>query len=489
MDDDFSNAAPRRLPWELRDQAAMSANTGADTGDVGSFVWPEDPDERTLVPFYLSQREYTALASAIDVGSDIAYGDDAIAVWWLFVKNMRYPVPICDLVTTALLTCEDVQAAIATLIATSPVIQDAVRDFVTGDPALNQWATDIAQNQVLSLSNRGENLLKPDECNPDFLFNQSSALVQLCHDVSEDIFEGVEVGTNQLERADIFVGMFPAAGFNDTAATVFRAADQLVEEVAEDYSGAYDEALYDDIRCKIFCACKDDCLLSIDKAIDVYKELLGEEIPTDPIEAFQFVLQFIGTGDFPTDSPVYIMHLLVLTGIRVGSDALGIDFGKLANRILAAGDEGDNDWELLCEDCGEPPPPDPHCQPFLDEEAEWSVKLGAGEWIDGEGYKSKVEFGFRNLYIHRPSWIGLTIARVKILFTTAVTNITVAYDNGAGGRAYTGTATTEVILDSTTVTGWTDIDSINGLWIICQDGAGMTDATRLIEVCLYPPDP
>lgn len=245
----------------------------------------------------------------------------------------------------------EICSRIINCIETDTDVQNSIRDFILNDPAITQKITDIASNQVLSLEKRTTNLLKPEQCNPDYIFHQASVLVQLIHDLTEDIFEAIEVGTNQLERADILVGAIPAAGLNDTAATAFRVADQIAEEIQEDYMGSYDEGMFDTLRCAVFCACKDDCNLSLEKTIDVYKTLLEGEIPTDPIQAFVYVLQYIVTGDIPTDANVYIMHLLVLTAIQVGTNLLGIDFSRLANRILAAGDDADNDWEILCEDC------------------------------------------------------------------------------------------------------------------------------------------
>ena len=93
----------RKLPFPLRNALVFSRTTEEDTDceTVSSFVWPVDSDERVLVPFFLSLNEYNVLASAIDVGSDIAYGEDALRVVWLWLRNMRCDVSICD----AILAC------------------------------------------------------------------------------------------------------------------------------------------------------------------------------------------------------------------------------------------------------------------------------------------------------------------------------------------------------------------------------------------------
>lgn len=93
--------SPKRpLPWPLKESLVLTRTTEDDAGcePASSFVWPDDPDERVFIPFSLSLNEYNVLASTIDVGSDIAYGDDAIRVMWLWMRNMRcvVPIPCCS---------------------------------------------------------------------------------------------------------------------------------------------------------------------------------------------------------------------------------------------------------------------------------------------------------------------------------------------------------------------------------------------------------
>jgi hypothetical protein len=86
---------PRRLSWDLQ-HAIVSHQTTEGDGDCtpSSFSWPTDSDERVVIPFELSLNEYNVLASAIDVGSDIAYGEDALRVVWLWLRNFRCEVPM-----------------------------------------------------------------------------------------------------------------------------------------------------------------------------------------------------------------------------------------------------------------------------------------------------------------------------------------------------------------------------------------------------------
>lgn len=314
------------------------------------------PPEGDYLLFHFTEESFLRVLSALINGAALTYPDTWLQVVWDFLKNVEYPVSLCD--------------QIAACIAENEETRQAIRDLVTTDTVINQYITEIAMQEALSLLERERNLLKPEACDPDFIFNQTSVLVQLLHDLTEDLFEALEVGTNALERGTILLGGIPIFGQIVPADELLALADQFVEEISEEYIGAYDEALYDSIRCDLFCLVKDDCTLSIDRAITYYEGKLAEEFPSDPWQALQAIVAYLSTGDLPTDTSVYAMHLLVLALIRQSSNVFGVDFGILALRVTAAGDDGNNDWEALCLDCVEPPPGD--CYDFVGSEDGWT---------------------------------------------------------------------------------------------------------------------
>lgn len=93
------DAPKRSLVFPLYDTASNSSVVPEDTlcdNPSGAVIFPEDPNERVLVPFLLSLNEYNVLANAVDVGADIAYGVDAQAVIWLWLRNFMCADTICD---------------------------------------------------------------------------------------------------------------------------------------------------------------------------------------------------------------------------------------------------------------------------------------------------------------------------------------------------------------------------------------------------------
>src|SRR5688500_10924498 len=95
---------PRRLPYPLYNQVS-NGNITDDAGlPLNEFIWPDDPEERTILPLFVSQREFTAILSAMDVGADIAYPEQYIEVMWIMVRNLRYGVDICAMVANCIAT-------------------------------------------------------------------------------------------------------------------------------------------------------------------------------------------------------------------------------------------------------------------------------------------------------------------------------------------------------------------------------------------------
>lgn len=114
----------RPLPWSVRNPVVFSRTTEEDgLHEPSSFVWPEDSDERVPILFTMSLNEYVVIASAVDAGSDIAYSEDALRVWWLWTRSLQEGMSMA--------CCEDILAAIAELSAA----QEANAQIVAGQLA------------------------------------------------------------------------------------------------------------------------------------------------------------------------------------------------------------------------------------------------------------------------------------------------------------------------------------------------------------------
>lgn len=376
---DTFDSPKRPLPWSLRDfQAVLESETEDDDEcSPSSFVWPEDPDERTLVPFYLSQSEYTVLANCIDVGRDIAYSDDAIKVWELWTRNMRCEVPLCDLIAQAILTCEDVQAAIATAIATSPAIQDSIVDMLRE----NEEFTDFITSQVGKLTTEqitGE--LMGGDCDNSVVAGRVVAIVDRLDTNNVDFFEIIEVGTNDEERVSAVIAAIP--GLSEAPVDeIIDILQSLLEDLAENYAAAITEEWKDDVQEDLYCLAKESetCSLTYQQLFEYFRDRAGADLTIGSL--IGNVIQYVINGDFGTDELVASgMYTIQLGFILTGREFAGMNLPRIGAITRDAGTSTKwEDWDdcipeprIVIVNGSTPQFPD-QTQTFIGYDGDWDV--------------------------------------------------------------------------------------------------------------------
>lgn len=182
----------RPLPWPVRNPLVYSRTTETDPEHDGSvFVWPEDSDERVPIVFNLSLNEFVVLASAIDAGSDIAYGIDAIRVWWLWDRVLRVPTNICD----AIINC----------INNNPATMAAIVDQLIVNTTFNEYLT---QTSV------ADNIYppRPTAATPNPLCNAATYCVSKLRELISNIYDDLET----LDASEVLAGLLGLAGWRSS---------------------------------------------------------------------------------------------------------------------------------------------------------------------------------------------------------------------------------------------------------------------------------
>jgi len=339
------DADPRPLPFPLGEPASVeSPSYGGDfLCQVPEF--PEDSDEKITVLFRLSLNDFVKIATAVDVGSDIAYGEDGITLWELW--SLAYMcASFCEEMSICL-TDENsaVVEALSNLIQNNLTIQNAISSAIQqqGGAVPGQPLTPTqAETDTLPENVRDEF----GDCNFDALWGACLYLVQSGNRAITDFFEQIEAVSNTLETASIVSQTIPAAGAYVSAATEF--ADQLQENIAEGYAGAYTETYETELACALFCVAQANCELTPDMLMTVMAERLGY---IEGTENFGTVMARIGEGVFIgsqiADSAFYIYFTALRFGQQFGS-VLG--FRPLTDLMgLGADFLASDNWVLLCE--------------------------------------------------------------------------------------------------------------------------------------------
>lgn len=120
--------AARKLPYDLKWQASLEGQ-----GDIETVVIPIPPfdesNDKIVVAFLLSRDEFVMIAEAIDVGADIAFGDQQHLVWDLWAGRM---VDICQIIQDCIgAQLEALQSSIDTLTATVNNVSNTVNNIET----------------------------------------------------------------------------------------------------------------------------------------------------------------------------------------------------------------------------------------------------------------------------------------------------------------------------------------------------------------------
>jgi hypothetical protein len=335
-------APARNLPFPIDNVLAVEAETPEQEAFCVVPVFPEDSDEKITVLFRLSLNEFVALASAIDAGRDIAFGVDAVKIWWLWTVNLMC-ASFCEEMVACLETDTDVQNALATLLSTNQTLIDAIQQAAQQQlPIAGKPLTDLAAGSSILPAN----VFDGEECIEDALWGACLYLVQFANRTITDFFEQLEVATNQIERAQIVSDAIPAGGSQIAAVAGF--ADQIAEEFQEGYAGQYDSEYENGLACELFCLALEDCDLSIDDIINVMNARLG----ATAWSSFAAVMLYVSTGTFVGVQIVDGMMGIFFTALRFGQafgDVLGL--GTLTDNIgLGADVLASDNWETLC-DC------------------------------------------------------------------------------------------------------------------------------------------
>lgn len=402
--------APRRpLPFPLDRAVQLTVTTPAGEEVCGLPEFPEDSDEKITVLFRLSLNEFVALATAVDVGCDPAFGADAQKVWWLWTASVMCAA-FCEEVAQCLLDENPVVVeALAQLIRNNPTISSALNDqrLENGGGSPGQEVSEEAANQDLL----PENTKNPDDtCDLDALWGGMLYLVQSGNRSIVDFLETIEVASNALEAMAISAGAIPAAGNSVSAG--FEFANALQEFFAENYAANYTEGYEQSLACDLFCAARGDCNLSIDDMINTINARFVE--PFDVV-TFAAIMVRMGTatipGNFVGTAICDAMFLLYFTALKFGQqfgDVIGLR--PLPVIISLGADQlASDNWEVLC-DC-------PECG------IEFTIDIGT-EGMDGDIVSAATALVTR-LDIPPATAYG---RRIQVTFASPVTEVTLGWN-------------------------------------------------------------
>lgn len=246
------------------------------------------------------------------------------------------------------------------LIDQNEALMDALAGALTTNQKLLQAISDAtAENggstpgQPVSLEQAEQDFLpgnvknEDGSCKLNELWGACLYLVQSGNRAITDVYEQIEVASNTVETMAIAAQTIPAAGNYVSAAAEF--ADQLLENIAEGYAGAYTEEYEEQLACMLFCLARDTCDLNLAVVIDrIGQRLDFFEALTD----FGTLMTTVGAGTWSGDSIADVSFWTYFAALRFGQQ-YGATIGiRPLNVLMSLGADqlASDNWTVLC-DC------------------------------------------------------------------------------------------------------------------------------------------
>lgn len=211
----------------------------------------------------------------------------------------------------------------------------------------NQLPPDKLQGNMAGSSN--------PTCDYDILWAQCIQLIEMTNDFITDVLERIESATNAIDAAEVIGGL---PFIDEFGGDSIQAYVQILNEgIAESYASQYTVTLRDEMACALFCMCKGDCTISIERINRVFVNYLKDEFGDAPslFANISALMSYLIDGSIESDIVVYAMYMLWWGVVGVGGTLAGLEQSNytLAVILQLAADDPSPDWEVLCAECPE----------------------------------------------------------------------------------------------------------------------------------------
>lgn len=302
--------------------------------------------ENDKLIFEFSAAEFAKVLSALRNGAYMTYGDEGSSVYWSFLRNVDYPLAICEAVLACFVGDED--------------FRHAVIDAITSDSYFTQKMQTLIDNGSI-VTTGGETIVATDDLAA--LFGAVTFLVDTMNNANVSLYAALELTENKSELGEI---LFEAVPILETLPIdeVSEYINTLREGVAEGYAAQYTltpiTGMRDRLRCGLFCLARGhENTLNWELVAQYFWDLFGYENDA-PFEAFTDFVTFVLSGTWTGDEIVYLSFANIAAALTQTQKFSGMTFPSLSGIMKLGANNPDPDWETLCTDC--PPPPPENCE-------------------------------------------------------------------------------------------------------------------------------
>lgn len=373
--------------------------------------WPTtDSNERISVQFELSLNEYIALASSIDVGRDIAYGDDSMKIWWIWVRSVN-----------TMSFCTQVDDCINNNVSTQVALNNTLLSNGVVNPDQIQPISPQMDNRFPVILRQTDAAPPPPSCDKDALWAGILEIVTRLDSMGLDFLEQTVANNDKAERITNIIDIVPL--FGDVVADVITVFADNAQDIENAYVAHSSLQVLEETACALFELVCEECRYpTFDEIYDYYASygISGiQDIASYGITAAMDYL--IGTNGLGNAVVWYTMNSTVLYTLYLGGTWLGKRGTKWLEIYADIGEDAPNNgWELLCDGCeGDWC----HTFDFSIDQYDWLITHGT--WTLGVGFVSADYGGSLGSMLTITRTFGFDVNITKTLLVYNIQNMSV----------------------------------------------------------------
>jgi hypothetical protein len=350
----------------------------------------------------LSLNEYIALSSCIDVGDDIAYGENAILLWYIWVRSLN-SMELCEQIADCIDNSTIVQSAINTTI-----INQGSIDPNTIDPDTTILTDRIPEPETTEIAKTTS-----DPCDLDAIWAGIREMIERIDANGRDILEDLAVINDKIEQWGEIVDLVPLLG--DTIKDISDLFTEQLPDMLNAYNAASSPTFLDLVACDLFSIVCNDCRYpTFDEILNYFGSHSYVALPTISATSYGAlwnVIKFVTIG-----VPEALWYTInAWQCITLAYDGLfNRSYGRRSFEIWASfGEDNPNDnWEIICGGCPEPP-----YEIYFDFNGDDAVPpntMNAGSYIGGVYWQGSNLSNERLVYWSIPFGAGMLHNEVQI---------------------------------------------------------------------------
>lgn len=343
----------RPLPFPLQDSEYseyVEPATGVAPNVTPDFFPYDEPDTEIDLHFRMSMSQFTAIASAIDIGRDIGFGERSYELWRTWCKALIGEITVA---------CEDIADCIESELASgnteliNQFFQTTVQNGFGNPNRINATQTTAYdRNPVGTL---GTDIIPLENCNLDALWSGLRyGVVSRLDDSARDLLEDLTAIPNVVERLTVFIDVVPIIG--DLLEGLALQITELVPDIIDLYNSHSSESVLDDIACDLFGIVCSLCRYpTFEELFEYYTGLSVAGSPSLDIATLELVAEKVIEAATNPASLAYhtiiMWQLFVLNAQAAFNGLNGIQ--AIKDMALVGEDFLSDNWKDLCDSCGE----------------------------------------------------------------------------------------------------------------------------------------